>query len=103
MLLPLAYIADAEGKPVPWNESRWVDEEFSTLIKQAQAIADNVARREVMKDLQRIQSERGSIGISYFFNVWKAFNPAFQNLHGHPTGYTLLNDVWYDPDQDTFA
>jgi peptide/nickel transport system substrate-binding protein len=29
MLLPLAYIADASGTPVPWNESRWVDQEFS--------------------------------------------------------------------------
>ncbi|MBX0328897.1 ABC transporter substrate-binding protein [Oscillochloris sp. ZM17-4] len=29
MLLPLAYIADAEGTPVPWNETRWVDQEFT--------------------------------------------------------------------------
>jgi peptide/nickel transport system substrate-binding protein len=26
MVLNLAYIADAEGKPVPWNETRWVDD-----------------------------------------------------------------------------
>jgi peptide/nickel transport system substrate-binding protein len=103
MLLPLAYIADSTGKPVPWNESRWVDEEFSTLLKQAQSIADNVARREVMKDLERIQSERGSVGISYFYYVWDAYNPAFQNVASHPTGYRLLNEAWYDPDKDPFA
>jgi peptide/nickel transport system substrate-binding protein len=102
MLLPLAYIADSEGKAVPWNESRWVDEEFSTLLKKAQSIADNEARREVMKDLQRIQSERGSIGIAYFYHVWDAYNPAFQNVNSHPTGYYLLNEAWYDPDQDPF-
>ncbi|MBI1878624.1 MAG: ABC transporter substrate-binding protein, partial [Chloroflexi bacterium] len=33
MVLPLAYIADKDGKPVPWNESRWVDEEFSQLLQ----------------------------------------------------------------------
>jgi len=102
MLLPLAYIADSEGKPVPWNESRWVDEEFSTLLKKAQSIADNEARREVMKDLQRIQSERGSIGIAYFYHVWDAYNPAFQNVNSHPTGYYLLNEAWYDPEKDPF-
>ena len=103
MLLPLAYIADSSGNPVPWNESRWVDQEFWDLLKQAQGVADNEARREIMKDLERIQSERGSIGAAYFYNVWKAFNPAFQNLREHPTGYFLTNQVWYDPDQDTFA
>jgi peptide/nickel transport system substrate-binding protein len=102
MLLPLAYIADSEGKPVPWNESRWVDEEFSTLLKKAQSIADNVARREVMKDLQRIQSERGSVGIPMYLNQWEAHNPGFQGVKSHPTGYWLLNEAWYDPDKDPF-
>jgi peptide/nickel transport system substrate-binding protein len=102
MLLPLAYIADSQGVPVPWNESRWVDEEFSSLLKQAQSIADSVARREIMKDLERIQSERGSVGISYFYNVWDAYNPAYQNVASHPTGYRLLNEAWYDPDLDPF-
>jgi peptide/nickel transport system substrate-binding protein len=102
MLLPLAYIADSEGKPVPWNESRWVDKEFSELLVKAQGVADNEARRAVMKDLQRIQAERGSIGIAYFMNVWDAYNPAFQNVGAHPTGYVLLTDAWYDPDKDPF-
>jgi peptide/nickel transport system substrate-binding protein len=102
MLLPLAYIADSEGKPVPWNESRWVDKEFTELLVKAQGVADNEARRAVMKDLQRIQAERGSIGIAYFMNVWDAYNPAFQNVGAHPTGYVLLTDAWYDPDKDPF-
>jgi peptide/nickel transport system substrate-binding protein len=102
MLLPLAYIADADGNPVPWNESRWVDEEFSTLLEQAQATADIEARRAIMLQLEQIQTERGSIGISYFQNVWRGINPGFQNVAGHPTGYRLYNEVWYDQDQDPF-
>jgi peptide/nickel transport system substrate-binding protein len=103
MTLPLAYIADSEGKPVPWNETRWVDEEFSQLLSQAQATADLEARRAIMGQLQRIQSERGSIGIAYWQDVWAAFNPAFQNVSAHPTGYRLYNEVWYDPDLNPFA
>jgi peptide/nickel transport system substrate-binding protein len=102
MLLPLAYIADSEGSPVPWNESRWVDDEFSQLLEQAQATADIEARRAITANLMRIQQERGSIGISYFQNVWRAINPGFQNIRSHPTGYRLYNEVWYDQSKDPF-
>jgi peptide/nickel transport system substrate-binding protein len=102
MLLPLAYIADADGKPVPWNESRWVDEEFTTLLETAQATADIEARRAIMLQLETIQRDRGSIGIAYWQNVWRAINPGFQNVLGHPTGYRLYNEVWYDPEMDPF-
>lgn len=102
MLLPLAYIADSTGAPVPWNESRWVDKEFTELLQKAQGIADSEARQAVMKDLERIQQERGSIGIAYWLHIWSAYNPGFNNVNAHPTGYFLLNDAWYDPDKDPF-
>jgi peptide/nickel transport system substrate-binding protein len=103
MLLPLAYIADAEGEPVPWNESRWVDEEFSELLVEAQGTLDIEARREIVAELERIQMERGSIGISYWRRVWEIFNPAFQNVQAHPTLYNLWREVWYDPNLDPNA
>ncbi len=103
MVLPLAYIADSEGNPVPWNESRWVDQEFSDLLRQAQGILDVEARREVMADIQRIMLERGPIGIPFWKNVWNISNPGFQNMQAHPTAYNLWREVWYDPDQDPFA
>ena len=103
MLLPLAYIADAEGKPVPWNESRWVDEEFTKLLQKAQGTLDVEARRAIMADLQRIQSERGSIGIAWWQNIWRVYNPGFQNIEPHPTDYYLWREVWYDPDKDPNA
>lgn len=103
MVLPLAYIADAEGTPVPWNESRWVDDEFTQLLTQAQGTLDVEARRAIMADLQRIQLERGSIGIAWWVNFWAVANPAFQGLQAHPTQYNLWREVWYDPDQDPNA
>ncbi len=103
MVLPLAYIADSEGTPVPWNESRWVDDEFTELLQQAQGTLDVEARREIMADLQRIQQERGSIGIAWWVNFWAISNPGFQGIQAHPTQYNLWREVWYDPDQDPNA
>jgi len=100
MVLSLAYIADSEGEPVPWNETRWVDEEFSTLLDKAIGTFDTEARREIMKDIERIQMERGSIGLSYWMNRWGVFNPGFQNIHAHPQRSELFKEVWYDPDKD---
>lgn len=102
-VLPLAYIADSSGNPVPWNESRWVDEEFTTKLRQAQGILDVDERRKVMADLQRIQQERGSIGIAWWQNVWTVVNPGFQGFEAHPSSYNLWQRVWYDPDRDPFA
>jgi len=102
-VLPLAYIADSSGQPVPWNESRWVDDEFTELLRKAQGILDVEERRKVMADIQRIQSERGSIGIAWWQNVWTVVNPGFQGVDAHPSSYNLWQKVWYDPDRDPFA
>ncbi|MDY7078967.1 MAG: ABC transporter substrate-binding protein [Chloroflexota bacterium] len=98
MVLNLAYIADENGDPVPWNETRWVDEEFSELLEQANATLDVEERREIMCDLQRIQIERGSIGTAWWRNIWFFVSKKFQNVNGHPTAYLLFNEVWYDPE-----
>lgn len=103
MVLPLAYIGDAEGNPVPWNESRWVDEEFTKLLVKAQGTLDVEARRAIMADLQKIQMERGSIGITYWQNSWSVANPAFTGIKSHPTAYNLWREVWYDADKDPHA
>ncbi|MEM7111325.1 MAG: ABC transporter substrate-binding protein [Chloroflexota bacterium] len=103
MLLPLAYIADSNGDPVPWNESRWVDEEFSELLTQAQGTLDVEARRAIMADVQRIMQERGPVMISYFMNSWSASNPGFHGITAHPTSYNLWREVWYDAEMDPNA
>ena len=96
MVLPLAYIADEEGTPVPWNETRWVDEEFVSLLRQAEGTLDVEARRELMSQLEDIFQDRGPIGNSYWRSVWNITNAAFQNVNAHPTSYDLLYEVWKD-------
>jgi peptide/nickel transport system substrate-binding protein len=97
MVLPLAYIAGPDGKPVPWNETNWVDKEFSDLLQKAQGTLDVEARRVIMKQLEVIQRDRGSIAIAWWQNSWDVFNPVFQNVSAHPTNYNLWREVWLDP------
>ena len=98
MVLPLAYIADGKGAPVPWNESRWVDEEFTTLLKKAQGTLDIEARRAIMKDIETIQMQRGSISIAWWQNVWNIKLPKLKGAPAHPTHYQIWREAWLDPD-----
>lgn len=95
MVLPLAYTEGAV-----WNESRWSHPEFAAKLQQAQGTLDIEARQAIMADLQRIQSEEGSIAIAWWLDVWAIVNPGFQNMTAHPASYNLWQEVWYDPDRD---
>ncbi len=94
MVLNLAYIDDDTGKPVPWNETRWVDKEFSQLLEQANGTLDVDERRKIFCKLEQIQMDRGSIGIAWWRNVWMVTRSRVQDAKGHPTLYTLFNKVW---------
>ncbi|MCB0107872.1 MAG: ABC transporter substrate-binding protein [Caldilineaceae bacterium] len=91
MVLPLAYTEEAIGN---WNETRWVDDEFETLLRQAEGALDIEARRELMSQIEDIMQERGPIGIAYWRNVWNITRSGFQNVKAHPTSYDLFYDVW---------
>ncbi|MDA0243395.1 MAG: ABC transporter substrate-binding protein [Chloroflexi bacterium] len=94
MVLPLAYIADADGVPVPWNETRWVDDEFSALVLQAEKTLDVEARRAIMSDIEDIMQTRGPIGNAYWKSVWNITHKKFQGISAHPTSYDLLFEVY---------
>jgi peptide/nickel transport system substrate-binding protein len=94
MILNLAYTADDKGVPVAWNESRWVDEEFSKLLTEANGTLDVEKRRAIMCQLEQIQEDRGSVGIAYWMNIWTIYRKNVQAILGHPTLYMLFNEVW---------
>jgi peptide/nickel transport system substrate-binding protein len=96
MVPNLAYVADDEGKPVPWNETRWVDKEYSELLAKASGTLDVEKRRKIMCKLEEIQMERGSIGIAYWMNTWMCPNKKMKNVIAHPNLLLLLNEVWLD-------
>jgi peptide/nickel transport system substrate-binding protein len=96
MVLGLAYTADDQGNPAPWNETRWVDDEFSSLLREAEKTLDVEKRRELMCKLEEIQEERGSVGIAFWTNVWYIAHKKMQNVDAHPTNYDILHETWID-------
>ncbi len=91
MVLPLAYIKEAIGA---WNETRWSDDEFEKLLRQAEGTLDVEKRRDIMCKIEDIMQDHGPIGNSYWKKVWNITRSEFQNIKAHPTAYDLLNDVW---------
>jgi peptide/nickel transport system substrate-binding protein len=96
MVPNLAYIADDKGKPVPWNETRWLDKDFSKLLEQASGTLDVEKRRKIFCQLEEIQMTRGSIGIAYWMNTWMCPNKKLQNVEAHPNLVFLFNEAWID-------
>ena len=94
MLLNLAYAVDDDGKPVDWNETRWVDKEFNDILKKANGTVDLEKRRELCCRLEEIQMERGTVGISYWCDYFVAARKNVQGFEGHPSGYLNFNEVW---------
>jgi peptide/nickel transport system substrate-binding protein len=92
--LKLAYTADDKGKPVAWNETRWVDEEFSALLAEASGILDVERRRKIFCQLEQIQMDRGSVGIAYWMNTWMCVNKRVKDAVAHPNLHLLFNEVW---------
>ncbi len=97
MLLSQAYVGDADGKPVPWNESYWVDEEFSALVKEAESALDLAKRKEIVGKLQTIQKERGSICTPFFMNVWQVHTKNVHGVEPSPEEFSILHAAWKEP------
>lgn len=95
MVLSLAYRC-REGKPVPWNETRWCDPTFDRMLDEAEGILDHKERRKVMAKIQPYLREHGPIGLPLWRSVFQAGDKRIKGYRVHPTFYTLLNDTWLD-------
>ena len=96
MVPNLAYIAGSDGKPVAWNETRWVDKEFSSLLAKASGTLNVEKRRKIFCKLEEIQMTRGSIGIAYWMNTWMCPNKRLKNVQAHPNLVFLFNEAWLE-------
>jgi peptide/nickel transport system substrate-binding protein len=95
-VLKLGYTADDKGKPVAWNETRWVDREFSDLLAEASGILDVDQRRKIFCKLEQIQMDRGSVGIAYWMNTWMCVSKRVKGAVAHPNLNLLCNEVWLE-------
>lgn len=94
----LASAVDDQGNPGPWNETRWVHEEFSQLLRQAGNTLDILERKAIFCKLEEIQMNQGAIGIPCWQNSYIASRKNVQNIQAHPSDYLLLNKVWLNPE-----
>ena len=94
MILQLAYIVDATGNPVPWNETRWIDEEFNEILRLAMKTVDIPTRRSYLAQLGEIFQERGPIGVAFLKDTWRIQRTSIHNLRAHPTNYDILRETW---------
>ncbi|GAB5445894.1 ABC transporter substrate-binding protein [Gymnodinialimonas sp.] len=78
MILNLAYRSG-----VPWNESGFSNEEFDTLLSEANGIQDADARREVMARLQSIMQEEGVTIQPYWRSLFRHSRPGLVNNDMH--------------------
>ena len=97
--LALAYTADATGQPAPWNETRWINEEFTRLLQEAQQTLDVEKRRVIMYELENIQMEQGSVAIPFWACVWHIAHKKLKNVAAHPASYDILYNAWIDESQ----
>lgn len=79
---------------VAWNETAFSNEEFDTLLDQANGIVDANERREVMHRLQEILREEGVLIQPYWRSLYRNARP---NVHGaemHPTFVVDYEYFW---------
>jgi peptide/nickel transport system substrate-binding protein len=81
---------------VAWNETRWIDKEFSDLLSEANGTLEVEKRRKLFCRLEEIQMSRGPIGIPYWRNVWMVNRKTLKNVQPHPNSYMLFNEVWLE-------
>jgi peptide/nickel transport system substrate-binding protein len=96
MLLPLAYTADKDGKPVPWNESHWVNKDFQDLLEKAQGIESLDERRRLLCEAAKIMKEDAGICVPFFMNVWSIATKKVHDIEPSPEEFAIYHKAWIE-------
>jgi peptide/nickel transport system substrate-binding protein len=79
-----------------WNETGFSDPEFDALLDEALALADEDARRTLMRRMQEILQESGVIVQPYWRNIHRHATASVHGLAMHPTFEIQLERAWLD-------
>jgi peptide/nickel transport system substrate-binding protein len=82
MVLGLAYRTG-----VPWNESRYSNKDFDTLLTEAEGTLDIAKRREIMAKLESILQDDGPIVQPLWLPTFTFMDKRVQGFKMHPTNY----------------
>lgn len=77
-----------------WNEAAFSNEEFDTLLAEANGIADADARRVVMSRIQEIMQEQGVLIQPYWRSLFRHARPNVHNAEMHPTFEVRYQYFW---------
>nr|WP_249193739.1 ABC transporter substrate-binding protein [Gluconobacter wancherniae] len=82
----------------PWNESRWRNQQFDTLLREAKSTRDEARKRQLYWDMQALVSAGSGVCIPNFTNSLDAHAPHVCGLRpsqaGQLMGYNFARSVW---------
>jgi peptide/nickel transport system substrate-binding protein len=88
MVLSLAYRSG-----VPWNESRYSNRDFDTLLTQAEGTLDVNQRREIVAKIQALLQDDGPIVQPLWRSVFTFYDKRVQGFRTHPTHYIFAHQL----------
>ncbi len=91
MVLGLAYRTG-----VPWNESDYSNPKFDELLTKAEGIIDLEERKKVVRELELIMQEDGTIVQPLWRASYQPFTNKLKGYKPHPTEYYFFEDVWME-------
>ena len=80
----------------PFNETHWVDDEFTAKTIEARSVSDDRERTKLIKELQQDLYDRGGYIIWGFPNNIDAYHNYVVGARPHPSGVALSQALFYD-------
>jgi peptide/nickel transport system substrate-binding protein len=79
-----------------WNESAFSNKEFDEKLNKALSVPDVAARKVIMKDVEKILQDSGTLIQPYWLSLYNHSVKAVRNYGMHQTFETDFHDVWLD-------
>ncbi len=81
-----------------WNESRWKDPKFDSLLLAARAETDQAKRKQMYAEMQTMIRKDAGVGIPLFLSSLDGYNKRLRGLSPIPLGglmgYSFAEHVW---------
>ena len=91
-ILSLLFTSDA-----PWNETKWNNEEFDRVVREARQTADESKRAELYAQAQQLMHDEVPAVIPVFFDLLGAKRDYVKGYELHPRGAVFrIDDVWLE-------
>jgi peptide/nickel transport system substrate-binding protein len=98
--VPDAIFSTAFGGGAPYNETRWKNEHFDKILKEARSITDFSKRKEIYDEMQLMLHENGGHVILGFRNYVDAASNEVKGITPHGSGplgfFQMQRTAWID-------